>query len=171
MLTFTRQFTVLAALFLLCANAALGQKYPQEGDMVPSFKVAMSDGSTVNIDDLRGKVVVVSFWATWCHYCREELREVQDKLIDPFASKGLVFLPISRGEAADTVRAFLKEIGYGFVSGIDDKTEIFPLFADTGIPRNYLIDRSGRIASIGIGYSEEIFDAFVDDVARVIKKK
>ncbi|MFR6414606.1 MAG: TlpA disulfide reductase family protein [Alistipes shahii] len=66
----------------------------------------MIDGSKVALSELRGKVVLLSFWATWCPPCREELSHVQQQVIDRFAGEEFVFLPISRGEERAAVEAF-----------------------------------------------------------------
>lgn len=69
-----------------------------EGAEAPDFTVEMIDGSKVALSELRGKVVLLNFWATWCPPCREELSHVQQQVIDRFAGEEFVFLPISRGE-------------------------------------------------------------------------
>ena len=65
------------------------------GSEVPEFKVKMFDGQTIDIKELRGKVVLLNFWATWCPPCRMELSKVQKEIIDRFQDKDFVFLPIS----------------------------------------------------------------------------
>ena len=69
-----------------------------EGTEAPDFTVEMIDGSKVALSELRGKVVLLNFWATWCPPCRQELTRVQTDIIDRFAGKEFVFLPVSRGE-------------------------------------------------------------------------
>ena len=76
------------------------------GDPVPDFTVKMFDGSTVDIASLKGKVVLINFWATWCPPCRAELKQVQKQIIDRFAGRDFVFLPISRGETREAVEKF-----------------------------------------------------------------
>ena len=82
-----------------------------EGTEAPDFTVEMIDGSKVALSELRGKVVLLNFWATWCPPCREELSHVQQQVIDRFAGEEFVFLPISRGEERAAVEAFRAKTG------------------------------------------------------------
>ena len=85
-----------------------------EGAEALDFTVEMIDGSKVTLSELRGKVVLLNFWATWCPPCREELSHVQQQVIDRFAGEEFVFLPISRGEERAAVEAFRAKTGYPF---------------------------------------------------------
>ena len=77
------------------------------GTQAPDFRVEMFDGTTFTLGSLRGKVVLLNFWATWCGPCREELSRVQKDIIDRFkGNEDFVFLPVSRGETRETVAAF-----------------------------------------------------------------
>ena len=101
-----------------------------EGTEAPDFTVEMIDGSKVALSELRGKVVLLNFWATWCPPCREELSHVQQQVIDRFAGEEFVFLPISRGEERAAVEAFRAK---------------------------FLIDRTGRVVKATVGYDDEEF--------------
>ena len=126
----------------------------KEGMEAPDFIVEMFDGQKVRLSDLRGKVVLVNFWATWCPPCREELTRVQTDIIDRFAGKDFVFLPISRGEEKQTVAAFRKRMNYTFPMGLDPDQKIFRRYAKNYIPRNFLIDAEGKVVLASIGYDK-----------------
>ena len=141
------------------------------GDQVPSFTVTMVDGSTIHMEDLRGKVVLVNFWATWCPPCRAELKRVQKDIVDRFAGEDFVFLPISRGEKKETVEKFRQENNYAFPMGLDPDQTIFKRFAETSIPRNYLVNREGVIVKSEIGYTPESFEELVTEIEKTLNTK
>ena len=141
------------------------------GMLATDFKVEMFDGETIRLSELRGKVVLVNFWATWCPPCREELTYVQADLIDRFKGKDFVFIPISRGEEYGTVAAFRKRMGYTFPMGLDPDQSIFRKFASNYIPRNFLIDRDGRVVLASVGFTKEEFVEMVKLIEKTINNK
>lgn len=142
----------------------------REGMAAPDFEVEMLDGSKVTLASLRGKVVLLNFWATWCPPCREELTRVQAGIIDRFAGEEFVFLPVSRGEKRETVEKFLGEKGYGFAVGLDPEQEIYRLYATNFIPRNFLIGRDGKVVKAAVGYEEVEFAELADLIEETLKK-
>ena len=142
----------------------------KEGMQAPDFTVEMFDGSTQTLSSLKGKVVLVNFWATWCPPCREELKRVQQDLVERFAGEEFVFIPISRGEERETVAAFREQMGYTFAMGLDPERKIYDLFASNFIPRNFLIDKEGKVLVASVGYEPEEFDALITKIEEELKK-
>ena len=134
------------------------------GDQAPDFTVEMFDGSRVTLADLRGKVVLLNFWATWCPPCREELTHVQTELIDRFAGRPFVFLPVSRGESRETVAAFREKTGYEFPMGLDSTQSVYNRYAANYIPRNFLLDADGRVVSATVGFEKSEFEELIRSV-------
>ena len=172
---------IIAVIFLLpsCGNRSAKGGASQSdsttlvkvGDPAPDCSVALFDGSHLTLSELRGKVVLLNFWATWCPPCRQELTRVQKDLIDRFAGRDFLFLPVSRGEKRSDVAAFREKTGYTFPMGLDSTRTIYARYATNFIPRNYLIDRDGRIITATIGYSPEEFDELIAAIERALAGK
>ena len=163
--------TALIVLLPSCGRGSHGDgTLVAVGDPVPDFTVELLDGSRVTPATYEGKVLLLNFWATWCPPCRAELQRVQHDLIDRFAGEEFAFLPVSRGEDRATVAAFLADRGYGFTVGLDPEERAYGLFADNYIPRNFLIDRRGRIVRISIGYTPAEFDELTEAVEAELRK-
>ena len=142
------------------------------GDMAPDFVVDMLDGQKIKLKDLKGKVVLLNFWATWCAPCMKELYEFPDKIIKPFASNNFVLLPVSRGEQEDVVRKKMEKLktkGIVFNAGLDPNQDIYKQFATDFIPRNFLIDQNGKVVYTSIGYSEEKLNELVEMINELLK--
>lgn len=139
------------------------------GETAPDFTVELTDGSQLSLNELRGKVVLLNFWATWCPPCRQELTRVQKDIIDRFAGKEFVFLPVSRGEKRETVEAFREKTGYTFPMGLDSARTVYDRYASNYIPRNFLIDKEGKVLLATVGYDEEEFDALIRTIEKTLE--
>lgn len=126
------------------------------GDMAPDFTVAMLDGREIKLSELRGNVVMLCFWATWCPPCRQELSHLQADVIDKYQGKKFVVLPISRGEKRDVVEKFITDNGYKFGVGLDPERKIYDQYASNYIPRTFIINKKGRVVYRTAGYDEEV---------------
>ena len=141
----------------------------KEGMEAPDFTVEMLDGSKITLSELKGNVVLVNFWATWCPPCREELTHVDSEIVDRFAGQPFRMIAISRGEKRATVEKFIESNGYKFPAGIDPEQEIFHKFATNYIPRNFLIGADGKVVFVGVGYDEDEFKTLLDKIEKTIK--
>lgn len=140
------------------------------GTMAPDFTVTMFDGSTQTLSALKGKVVLVNFWATWCPPCREELKRVEADIIERFKDAPFVFIPISRGEERQAVADFREKMGYTFPMGLDPERKIYDLYASNFIPRNFLINQEGQVVMASVGYEVEEFDALIAKIEELVKQ-
>ena len=143
------------------------------GDMAPDFTVEMLDGRKVKLSDLKGKVVLLNFWATWCGPCMMEFNEMPDKIVKRFENKDFVLVAISRGEKHDVVAdrmSKLKARGIDFPVGIDPDKKIYSLYATESIPRNFIIDRNGKVAYVTIGYDSKKLDDIANTIEQLLKQ-
>lgn len=150
---------IVVALFLLpsCTSSSMqSNTRVAVGDMAPDFTVEMLDGSSVTLSEQRGKVALLCFWTTWCPHCQAEMAHVQEEIVDRYADRPFVFLPVSRGEERAEVSAFCGMSGYLFPVGLDPEQAVYGLYATEFVPRNFVITAEGRVAASYMGYSEEI---------------
>jgi peroxiredoxin/outer membrane lipoprotein-sorting protein len=133
------------------------------GQPAADFTLKGLDGVSLTLSKLRGKVVLLDFWATWCGPCRIEMPRVQ-KLHKEFHDKGLVVLGVNLRETPDRAREFMKKYGYTFGSLLDAKAEVAERYQVEGIPTLFVIDRKGQIAAHFVGVREE------EDLRQALKK-
>src|SRR5512139_2911563 len=98
----------------------------------------------VRLADLRGQVVFINFWASWCVPCREE-QPVLEKLWKQYRSKGVVFLGIDYVDTEPAALQYLREFGVTYPNGPDLGTKISPKYHIQGVPESFLVDRQGNI--------------------------
>jgi len=142
-------------------GAALG--VGGEGSMAPQFELQTLDGDTVSLAELRGKVVLVNFWATWCPPCRVEMPWFEELHRDR-AADGLVIVGASTDVGTpDVVRRFLAERAITYPIGQASPSLQRAFGGVRGLPTSFLIDRSGRIRHTVTGiFAEPTLRAAVD---------
>jgi peroxiredoxin len=113
-----------------------------------NFTLVDLNGKAWTLKDLRGKVVLVNFWATWCPPCRKEMPDLE-ALYRRFGDKGLVILAISDEEAAK-VQPFIAEHHFDYPIMLDPGRKVNELFHVEGIPKTFVYDREGKLAAQAI---------------------
>ena len=111
---------------------------------MPKFVAKTLDGEQLTNESLKGKTVLVQFWATWCPYCREDQPAV-DALVRDFAGKGLVVLAVNVGESRSKVRQYLQESPRACKIVLTEDTNLAAMFAPNGFPLYVLIDKDGNL--------------------------
>ncbi|HEY6867629.1 MAG TPA: redoxin domain-containing protein [Candidatus Eisenbacteria bacterium] len=124
------------------------------GQKAEDFTLDDVAGKSLRLSSLKGKVVLIDFWATWCGPCRIEMPNIQ-KLHREFRNKGLVVLGVNAGEEASAVRPFLKKYGYDFRILLDRDQAVGKRYQVGGIPTLFIIDKSGTISSHFVGVRDE----------------
>lgn len=119
----------------------------------PPFGGGTVDARQVSMTGLRGKVVVVNFWATWCLECRQEM-PILERLHRELASEGLVIVGVNVRETKDAVQRYAKELGLTFPIVLDPEGKINALYGVVGLPATFLVGRDGRSVAFAIGPRE-----------------
>jgi cytochrome c biogenesis protein CcmG/thiol:disulfide interchange protein DsbE len=116
----------------------------------PDFGLTGFDGTPVQLADLRGRVVVLNFWASWCPPCREEA-PVLERAWQAHRDRGVVFVGLAIWDREQNSRAFLREFPASYPSAPDPSGETAIAYGVRGLPETILIDPQGRIARKWIG--------------------
>ena len=142
------------------------------GDTAPDFEMKLTDGRKVKLSELKGKVVMLQFTASWCGVCRKEMPFIEkDIWLKHKDNADFALIGIDRDEPLDKVLAFAKSTGVTYPLGLDPGADIFAKYAlrDAGITRNVLIDRDGKIVKLTRLYNEEEFSSLVQQINEMLK--
>ncbi len=123
---------------------------PQVNFLAPSFSLPALDGAVVSSNDLRGRVVLVNVWATWCPPCRAEMPEIQ-AAYERYRSQGLVVVAINQGEDAGTVARFAEQFDLTFPILLDPGGTIGRSYQVYALPGSFFIDRDGMVRAKTLG--------------------
>lgn len=145
------RWLILSSMFALMVGCAKESPPAVEGNPAPNLKVTGRDGKTVQLSDLRGEVVMVNFWATWCPPCREEIPSLM-RLNAAMAGKPFRMLAVSIDEGgAAKVEQFLRTTGSTLPVFFDPARKAGNRYGITGVPETFIIDKKGVIVKKIIG--------------------
>ncbi len=139
------------------------------GDKIPdSIILKLTDGSILNVNQLKGKVVLLQFTASWCSVCAKEMPHLENEVWQVYKDKGLVFIGIDRDETLNVVKKVQKKLKIPFSFGLDPGATIFGKVAnkEAGVTRNVLI-KDGKIIFLTRLYDEVEFNALKNKIAEV----
>ena len=167
--TSTIGFLFLAAALLAVAGLTLTARAANDpaslkGKAAPAIALKTLDGKDLSLADLKGKVVLVDTWATWCPPCRLSLPHIQKISTDKaLADKGLVVWAVNDQETKPVVEAFLKQNSYTFTVLMDDKAAVLKAYFVSGIPTTILVGRDGTVKDAFVGYGGDASAKEIDD--------
>ena len=139
-----------------CASAASGKEAkelppaPGVGRRAPDFTLTDLEGRQIRLSDLRGKVVFLNFWATWCPACREEMPEIE-AFYRQHKDEEVVVIGVDLYEPEETVRQFVQRGGYSWNFVIDTTGEVSRSYQVTALPTSFFLNRDGVIRAIHSG--------------------
>ncbi|MCD6310721.1 MAG: TlpA family protein disulfide reductase [Candidatus Eremiobacteraeota bacterium] len=138
-----------------------------EGILAPDFTLPDLSGNEVTLSSLRGKVVLLDFWATWCSPCLFAMPGLQ-KLHDKYEDKGLKVMSINLGESGAKVKKFIKENGLTYTILLDKSGNTGRIYNVRGIPTMILIDKNGIIQMKQVGYSRWQEEKIVEKIKELL---
>ena len=137
--------TMLAMLVLGVKAQDNNDDIVKVGEMMPSFSIVSDNGTKINSAELKGKVVLINFFATWCPPCQKELASVQQTLWPKYKDNNkFVMLVIGREHSDKELATYNEKKGFTFPLYPDKSRAIFGAFAKSLIPRSYLIGKDGK---------------------------
>ena len=143
----------------------------KKGEAMPKFELTSSVYGDIKPADLKGKVVLINLFATWCGPCQTELAEVQETLWPKYKdNQDFLLLVIGREHTDEQLQKYNERKQFTFPLYPDPKREVFSLFAEKYIPRAYLFDKEGKLIYSSVGYTEEEFQILMMTIESALKK-
>lgn len=142
----------------------------KEGEKAPDFTFEVSKETTKKLSDLKGKVVWINFFATWCGPCRKELPHLQKDVYEKYAgNENFELIILGREHSWDEVNKFKTDNKFVMPFYPDPERAVFSKFAKQNIPRNFIIDKNGNIAVASTGFNEKEFRKIIAKVDQLLK--
>ena len=124
-------------------NTQFGEVDIEEGP-ARDFTLTLFDGESLTLSELRGKVVLIDFWTSWCPPCRREAPTLSEAY-RRFEGRGVEFVGVAVWDSEEQAAGFVRELGVEYPNGLDSKGSIAIDYGLTGIPEKYIVDREGRL--------------------------
>jgi thiol-disulfide isomerase/thioredoxin len=141
------------------------------GQEAPAFKCTTVDGTVIDTEALKGKVVWINFFATWCPPCKKELPVLEKNVMEKYSNNpDFVLVVLGREHTMDEMKEFAGSTGLKLPFAPDEGRKVFSLYAAQSIPRNVIIGRDGKIAIQTIGYTESEFSELENKVAALLEE-
>jgi len=151
----------------LAAHAAAATPAPNA--TAPDFTLHAADGRNVRLEELRGQVVLVNFWATWCGPCREEMPKL-DALYAKYHKSGFVLLGVNIDDDPHTAVATAQKLGVSFPVLLDTDKQVSKLYQLATMPSTVVIDRDGRVRFLHRGYRDGVEGEYDAQIRGLLKE-
>jgi peroxiredoxin len=142
------------------------------GDQAPdNFELVLANGQKTSLKQLRGKVVILQFTASWCSVCRTEMPHLESDVWKAYQNKNVVLIGVDRDEPLAKVQKFHEEMKITYPLALDPGADIFGRFADkkSGVTRNVVIDQNGKIAYLTRLYDTNEFSNMLKAIDGLVK--
>lgn len=135
----------------------------------PTFKLESMAGKPVALEDLKGQVVMINFWASWCGPCRQEM-PLLDKLYARYKPMGFTLLGVNVEPDSSLAAGFLEKTPVTFPILFDTRSEVSKLYKVAGMPSTAIIDRKGNLRWVHKGYKPGDENAYLDQIRALIRE-
>ena len=160
-------FALIAVMLVIMgAKAWSSHRANLMGKPAPDFVLETYDGRTVRLSDYRGKVVLVNFWASWCHECSREAPDVE-KVWEKYRDKGVMVIGPAYMDQPEESKAFVAKYGLTYPVGLDLQGQIYRLYHVKGIPETFVIDRDGIVVGHIVGATtKDVLEQEIEKAAK-----
>lgn len=160
---------LMQVLLLACVSMFMLTSVYAESAMAPNFTLKSRSGKNIKLSELRGRVVMINFWASWCGPCRREM-PVLEKLYKKYKSLGFVILGVNVDDKPEQAEYFLKQVKISFPILFDRDKKISEKYAVTAMPSSFFIDRDGILRSEHKGYLPEYDLLYKNEIKKLIRE-
>jgi thiol-disulfide isomerase/thioredoxin len=162
-----RPLLFLAALAAAASPSAFAT--PAAASPAPDFQLAARSGGTVKLAELKGQVVMVNFWATWCGPCRKEM-PLLDDIYRKYRPMGFTLLGVNVESDSALAEGFLAKVPVSFPILFDTESKASQLYAVNAMPTTVIIDRKGVVRMVHRGYKPGDESEYLDQVRALIRE-
>jgi len=160
------RFTVrgLAALLVALPVLAGGSSGP-----APGFSMTARDGKTINLSQFKGQVVMINFWASWCHPCRDEM-PLLENIYKKYGKLGFTLIGVNVEPDRKAAEAWLKQTPVSFPVLFDTDSKVSKLYNVTGMPTTVFIDRKGNLRHVHQSYNPGDENGYMDQIRALMRE-
>jgi len=158
---------------LMGAALVLGSTLPAQAiapaGIAPDFTLRSADGQNLRLNEQRGRVVLVNFWATWCGPCKQEMPHL-NRLYEKYRASGFVLLGVNVDEDPRLAVGLAQRMGLKFPVLFDGDKKVSKLYDLGSMPSTVMIDRDGRVRHVHLGYREGLEDTYEKQIRELVKE-
>jgi peroxiredoxin len=160
---------LLTLILALCAPAAWAVRAVDVDDQAPDFTLPLLDGGNLRLQEQRGQVVLVNFWASWCGPCRQEM-PLLERMHQRYQDAGFVVLGVNVEGEERPARGLVQQTGVTFPILIDKGQQVSELYDVSAMPSSVVLDRNGVVRYVHLGYVPGDEAKYLDVIQRLIRE-
>lgn len=154
---------------MLVFYSLFGFRTACSNEYAPYFNMPDLKGKMVSLENFKGKVVLLHFWATWCRSCREDLPEIE-ALYRKYRSDGFEIVSVCVDKSEDRFKRYIQNIPVSFTLIIDKNGDIADAYRFSGLPAWFLIDREGAIKNKHIGFDKTSLAVYEKEITDLLRR-